>query len=1475
MPQQTKIFRVFVSSTFTDMKLERSILQRDAFSKLEKFCEEKGAKFQAVDLRWGVNEESSLNQKTLQICFNEIARCQKISPKPNFLILLGDKYGWQPIPEIILEEEMNALLGVLNGTDKELIQKWYQRDENAIPHEYVLQPKGDALKEYKDWEPIEKEILTALRAAVNQLKFSTGQRIKYFASATHQEIIRGALNPENSDKRPEEHVFAFSRTIARLPEDQSAAGFIDLMDDTLDKKSKAKLDDLKKELSKKLGDDHFKKYDGVWKNGTLHIGEEELQQFNDDILEKLKNIINEQLALVIDKDEINHEVKLHSEFKTRMTEHFEGREDILKIIRKYLDNHSEKRVMSLIGASGTGKSSVMAQAVKVNENKGATLVYRFIGTTSGSSNIMSLLQSVCGEIARAYGIDAKTLAREGDEKAWYDMNGLAEVLKKCLALATEQKPILLFLDSLDQLSDTDNAKALYWLPRELPDHARLVVSTLPELEPALNATYKEPLLVLPVEEAKKILGKWLSSIHRSLTKEQEELVINSFSENKLPIYLKLAFEKARKWHSYDIKHSLKEDVAGIINDYFKDLEFEHDEDFVSNAVCYLLSGRYQGLAENELLEILAFDTDYWHIFLEKNKFHEDDLIKLKAELEKPKDGQRGYMKIPIAVWSRLYLDLEPFLTERDADGVPIITFFHRQFNEVLRERYRLNGSHGGEVAVHSILADYFRMLADPIHDQSWSGHRKRSFTVLPYHLHSAKLTSELATILGDVAFSAAKSSHGGVFDLLNDCDLAIGFFSAGDSEYLRLIQLSSIIHRYAYGLRKYPESSLQQILMGVTALEKPDHNLKYQGISMTEKHRRMGNLRLWSLVPEHRTHGVLQVPIENNQILENYGSTSNGLILRLGGGEWIELSKDFAIIGSGFSTSSYAPIMAIGGNLLILGSANVAQIWSHWPTGYPKIRTFPFPITAASCSMDGRYLAIGCANGLYEVYSLMQTDSAPVVSGHLDKDVIAVCFQSLVAVAFVSSSGTFHRIEFESKTNLSSIDQKISCHLACVAGNETICLMSNSSLLQTYDSQGSLLWEVTLTEQAFCITFAPATNKSKALVVVGLEDGTLQTIDAKIGEFKEVIRVSESAIQQVEMAFGDEFFVCRDLSNLLFLVSRSSLDSVTEFRTWSSFSQVLAVRWNESDKTLQTISRKGDRIIIKKIVSSSESDWRISQLAKIEGPLDDARFLPNGEILTLHRESDESQLWRHSFGHSDSIRSSRLWRRYSFLNSGPIYIDILEISRLGNFYAMASGGGGIGSRQLCRGRIGPMMSWPRWISWPHKINEIALSDSGDVVVITQDTGLENNRPPARILMCRGRTHKLLDDGWGCGIRGQERGLSKALRGISICNSGHRIVAIDTNHDLFCFYFDPKSPDKLPEGRIVLSDVVSCELSSSGYFCAVLQLDQSIRLLQLDEQGNVESLAVLILTSQAHCIALNESDRCLIVSGQNFIQAVSF
>ena len=93
MPDTERTFRVFVSSTFEDLKDERDALQRFAFPHLAAVCESLGASFQAIDLRWGVRDEAAANQKTMEICLAEIARCQRTGIKPNFVILLGERYG--------------------------------------------------------------------------------------------------------------------------------------------------------------------------------------------------------------------------------------------------------------------------------------------------------------------------------------------------------------------------------------------------------------------------------------------------------------------------------------------------------------------------------------------------------------------------------------------------------------------------------------------------------------------------------------------------------------------------------------------------------------------------------------------------------------------------------------------------------------------------------------------------------------------------------------------------------------------------------------------------------------------------------------------------------------------------------------------------------------------------------------------------------------------------------------------------------------------------------------------------------------------------------------------------------------------------------------------------------------------------------------------------------------------------------------
>jgi hypothetical protein len=98
MALTTRTFRVFVSSTFEDFVEERNALQQRVFRVLTEHCRARGAQFQAIDLRWGVSEQASVDHRAIDICLGEIDRCQAISPRPNFIILIGDRYGWCPPP---------------------------------------------------------------------------------------------------------------------------------------------------------------------------------------------------------------------------------------------------------------------------------------------------------------------------------------------------------------------------------------------------------------------------------------------------------------------------------------------------------------------------------------------------------------------------------------------------------------------------------------------------------------------------------------------------------------------------------------------------------------------------------------------------------------------------------------------------------------------------------------------------------------------------------------------------------------------------------------------------------------------------------------------------------------------------------------------------------------------------------------------------------------------------------------------------------------------------------------------------------------------------------------------------------------------------------------------------------------------------------------------------------------------------------
>jgi nephrocystin-3 len=138
--RQDRQIRVFISSTFKDMKEERDYLVKFTFPQLRKLCESRGVVWGEVDLRWGVPDEAVAEGKVLPICLEEIKRC-----RPYFIGLLGERYGWIPdaIPCGIVEREpwlaehvhgrksvteLEILHGVLNNPDMAEHAFFYFRD---------------------------------------------------------------------------------------------------------------------------------------------------------------------------------------------------------------------------------------------------------------------------------------------------------------------------------------------------------------------------------------------------------------------------------------------------------------------------------------------------------------------------------------------------------------------------------------------------------------------------------------------------------------------------------------------------------------------------------------------------------------------------------------------------------------------------------------------------------------------------------------------------------------------------------------------------------------------------------------------------------------------------------------------------------------------------------------------------------------------------------------------------------------------------------------------------------------------------------------------------------------------------------------------------------------------------------------------------------------------------------------------------
>ena len=571
------------------------------------------------------------------------------------------------------------------------------------------------------------------------------------------------------------------------------------------------------------------------------------------------------------------EAAQHGRFARSRLETFFGRETLLGRIvdgvLRVLDQSSETPLPSLvgeskseanntndafnnrplvvIGESGVGKTSLMAAAAAQTRDTltaqgfaGGAVLIRFCGTSPSSSSGRRLVGSLSAQLALFASIDGQLPRLPSTLLALCSVNTdtldyssiCAHFVALLSAVASAERPVVIFIDSLDQLNDEDRARTeLDWLPVQLPRHTAIVVSTLPDtggctdalerrgvirpqsfgqeqsgkedkLSPSLVTTCAAvlppslpleegacvvlvdntiaggtPIIVgrLSTAEAWGIMEVWLAGVGRSLGEEQHHVVQTSVNGCPLPLYARLLFDACREWKSYTPVVPPPDSVRGMVRKFFTDLLVFGDE-LVSTAMMLIVAS-IEGLSEVELVDILSTSEDV-----------------LNEQLQWHQPPQR---RLPPLVWARIHERFGEYLTVRGGSlgGSPLLMFFHRQFWEVAEEMFLPTPAHRSRAA--ALIGRYFsgaaarecpeRGIAEQptqFVDDSGSGGgggggtsggggggggiNYRKLVELPRALTVAGMWSEVLETLTDVVFLACKSSCM-LYDLIHDLVFAV------------------------------------------------------------------------------------------------------------------------------------------------------------------------------------------------------------------------------------------------------------------------------------------------------------------------------------------------------------------------------------------------------------------------------------------------------------------------------------------------------------------------------------------------------------------------------------------------------------------------------------------------------------------------------------------------------------------------------
>ena len=186
--------------------------------------------FQVVDMRWGGRDESTDDHLTTAICLEELDHCKRVSVGPSFCLLVGQKYGYRPLPHSLAGDQFEHMVQGLEslnmGAGVKLLRQWYVKDLNCVPVSYILQPISTHLPDFfnsrnprlqtqdqEKWfdtlNQLHKYILKGSEILKHAEKISESDFQQLRMSVIEREFVKGIVDAKDT----KDDCFAFVRLV--------------------------------------------------------------------------------------------------------------------------------------------------------------------------------------------------------------------------------------------------------------------------------------------------------------------------------------------------------------------------------------------------------------------------------------------------------------------------------------------------------------------------------------------------------------------------------------------------------------------------------------------------------------------------------------------------------------------------------------------------------------------------------------------------------------------------------------------------------------------------------------------------------------------------------------------------------------------------------------------------------------------------------------------------------------------------------------------------------------------------------------------------------------------------------------------------------------------------------------------------------------------------------------------------------------